>query len=333
MPHFTPMKSFRPNYLAASIACLCGGATARLEAAHPVAEAAPAYGPLDGTLFLELGFTADRIEGQTNLLAPLYRGDDGKNMFFLDGNWSGKGDGNENGSAGLGYRHRFANPDLIFGVNAFYDYGDYSGHGYPQFGAGLELLSKWVDFRANGYFPDQSVNHFDRHHDTSFHGSASNSTSVATTSRIIDGGEGGQMLQTTTTTTHTADVHGTRRRVRHEQQEAALPGFDSELGFLVPYVSCFAETRLYAGYAFFDEPFGNDISCFTARLESRRCRRWSSTCNTKATRAWSMGTTTGFSGRARKSRSISATCSTGKAPSPGSRKPLRPRGSAGRRIL
>ena len=48
-----------------------------------------------------------------------------------------------------------------------------------------------------------------------------------------------------------------------------MPGFDLELGGLLPYLDCWAETRLYAGYAFFDDPFGNDISCFTARLESR----------------------------------------------------------------
>ena len=264
------MKSLTSNYLAASIACLCTGATARLDAAHPVADAAPVYGPLDGTLILELGFTADRIEGRTNLLAPLYRAADGKNMFFLDGNWSGKGDGNENGGAGLGFRHRFSDPDIIFGANAFYDYGDYSGRGYAQFGTGVELLSKWVDFRANGYFPDRSVNHFNRDRDSSFRETNSISTSVATKTKLIDGGEGGvTMLQTTTTTTTAIDTHGTRRRVRREQQEAPLPGFDVEIGALLPYVERVAETRLFAGYAFFDDPFGNDISCFTARLESR----------------------------------------------------------------
>ena len=264
------MNSFRSNYFAASVVFLCSGAAARLEAGRPIAEPIPTYGPLNGTLTLELGFTEDRIEGRVNLLAPLYRDPNGKNMFFLDGNWSGKGDGNENGSAGLGFRHRFDDPDIILGFNAFYDYGDYSGRGYNQFGVGLELLSKWFDFRANGYFPSHSVQSFDRY-------STRSSSTKTTTSRTsqtvtIDGGEGEIFplpdISRTTTTTTTAT---TKRRVRrtYERREGSMPGFDMELGGLVPYLDCWAETRIYAGYAFFDDPFGNDINCFTARLESR----------------------------------------------------------------
>lgn len=264
------MNSLRSNYFAASVVFLCSGAAARLEAGRPLAEPMPAYGPLNGTLTLELGFTADRIEGRTNLLAPLYRDPNGKSMFFLDGNWSGKRDGNENGSGGLGFRHRFDDPDIIIGFNAFYDHGNYSGRGYNQLGAGFELLSKWVDFRANGYFPSHSVQPFGRYSTRS--SSSKTTTSTASQTITIDGGEGfpfpnPDILQTTTTTTTTT----TKRRVRRafERQEGSMPGFDLELGGLVPYLDCWAETRIYAGYAFFDDPFGHDISCFTARLESR----------------------------------------------------------------
>ncbi len=268
------MNSLRSNYFAASIVFLCSGAVARLEAGRPLPEAPPTYGPLDGTLTLDLGFTADRIEGGANLLAPLYRDPNGKSMFFLDGNWSGKGDGNENGSAGLGFRHRFDDPDIIIGFNAFYDYGDYSGRGYNQFGVGFELLSKWVDFRANGYFPSHSVKHFDRYSTTKL--TPRKTTSSTTSDSVfIDGGEGGffddpppDTLVTTTTTRLTTSKHGTKRRT-FERREGSMPGFDLELGGLVPYLDCWAETRIYAGYAFFDDPFGHDISCLTARLESR----------------------------------------------------------------
>lgn len=266
------MKSFRSNYFATSLIFLCTGAAARLEAGYPLAEPTPTYGPLHGTLTLELGFTGHRIEGRGNLLAPLYRATDERTMFFLDGNWSGNGDKNHNASAGLGFRHRFADPDIILGINAFYDYGDYSGRGYNQFGAGLELLSKWVDFRANGYFPPNSVQRFGRY---STRNSSSRTTNSRTSQTVtIDGGEGfpipfplPDILQTTTTTTTTT----TKRRVRRdfERREGSMPGFDLELGGLVPYLDCWAETRIYAGYAFFDDPFGNDISTFTARLESR----------------------------------------------------------------
>ncbi len=276
---------------------LCGGAATRLEAGRPLpVEAPPTYGPLSGTLVLELGFTADRIDGRGNLTVPLFRGTDERNMFFLDGDWSGQSDGNENGSAGLGFRHRFEDKDVIIGFNAFYDYGDYSGRGYNQFGVGFELLSQWFDFRANGYFPSYSVQDFGRYsskrssykrttstNSSSTTNSNTNSTSTVT---VIDGGEGlfpgdtsvdGSITTTTTTTNTTTNgltttnTRETKRRVRRtfERQESAMPGFDLELGGLVPYLDRWAETRIYAGYAFFDDPFGHDISCFTARLESR----------------------------------------------------------------
>ena len=268
------MKSSKSNYFAASAIFLCSGAAAQLEASHPIAEPPPTYGPLDGTLTLELGITADRIEGRANLLAPLYRDPNGKSMFFLDGNWSGKRDGNENGSAGLGFRHRFDDPDIIIGFNAFYDHGNYSGRGYNQLGAGFELLSKGVDFRANGYFPAHSVQPFCRSTTTDFSSKKETSTTSSATSDtvFIDGGEGNpNTLQTTTTTTTTTRTRGTKRRVQRtfEREESPMPGFDLELGGLVPYLDRWAETRIYAGYAFFDDPFGNDISCFTARLEAR----------------------------------------------------------------
>lgn len=272
------MKSSNSNRLAASIAFLAGGAVTPLEAGRP----APEYEPLQGSLTLGLGFTADRIEGSANLLVPLYRDPNGNNMFFLDGNWDGKGDGNENVSAGVGFRHRFADPDIILGMNAFYDYGDYSGRGYHQFGVGLELLSKWVDFRANGYFPSNSAHTFDRWTTTDFSSKTAtysfsksrSSTTVRT--QNIDGGEGGNdeiinTIRKTTTTTTTTNTHKTKKRVRrtYERQEDAMPGFDLELGGLVPYLDCWAEVRIYGGYSYFQDDFGDDISCFTARLEAR----------------------------------------------------------------
>lgn len=280
------MKLLRSNYFAASVLFLCSGVTVPLEAGRPLPGPKPSYEPLHGTLAFEFGLTPDRIEGQGNLLTPLLRAPDDRSMFFLNGNWSGKGDGNENGSAGLGLRHRFTNPDIIVGVNVFYDYGDYAGHGSNQFGMGIELLSKWFDFRANGYFPQEAVQSFGRYSTTDLSSERSSSSNSQRSSRttsqavLIDGGEGfpfpnPDILQITTTTTTanstTTNTRETKRRVQrtYERQEGFLTGFDLELGGLVPYLDCLAETRIYAGYAFFDDPFGHDINCFTARLESR----------------------------------------------------------------
>jgi hypothetical protein len=271
------MRSLRSNSFAASAVFLCSGAIAPLKAGRPLPDGPPppkpVYGPLYGTITLELGFTADELNGRANLLVPLYRAPNGKNMFFLDGNWSGRSDSNENGSAGFGFRHRLDDPDIIIGFNAFYDYGDYSGRGYDQLGIGFELLSKWFDFRANGYFPDQSIQPFGRFSTTrtSSKSNTSSHTSTTTQTVTIDGGEGGDIESQRTTTTTTTNTRHSKKRVRKtfERYEGAMPGFDLEVGGLIPYLDCWAETRAYVGYAFFDDPFGHDISCFTARLESR----------------------------------------------------------------
>jgi hypothetical protein len=175
---------------------------------------------------------------------------------------------------GLGFRHRFDNPDLIVGINAFYDYGNYSGRGYDQFGTGIEVLSKWVDFRANGYFPSENRQAFGRYSNTRTSSSSTTSSTSSTTSNsvVIDGGEGNpDILETTTITNTTTNTRGTKKKVKrtYQREEAAMTGFDLELGGLIPYLDCWMETRIYAGYAYFDDPFGNDISCFNARLETR----------------------------------------------------------------
>ena len=268
------MKSLKSNRLAASIAFLAGGAAAPLQAAHPISEPPTEYGPLDGSITLTLGFTEKRIEGGANVLTPLYRAADGNTMFFLDGNWSGKGDGNENGSAGLGYRHRFTGPEVILGLNAFFDYGDYSGRGYRQAGVGLELLSKWVDFRANAYFVSNDTQPIACR--TANFSSVKTRSTSATRSETIDGAEGffngnNFVVESTTSKTTVTNTRRTSKKVRrlYQEFEGAMPGFDAELGGLLPYLDRWAEVRVYAGYAFFNDPFGNDISCFTARLETR----------------------------------------------------------------
>jgi len=262
------MRSLKTNYFAASVIFLCGGATARVEAGRPLPEEPTTYGRLDGILTLELGFSADEIAGRANLIAPLYKDPNGKTVFSLVGNWLGNSGSNENASAGLLFRHRFEDPDIIIGFNGFYDYGEYSGRGYNQGGAGFEMLSKWIDFRANGYFTSYSVRAFGRYSN----GDASRFSSSYTASKTVffDGGEfsgNGDTQETTRNTT----THVTKHRVSRgfERHEGVMPGFDLELGGLIPYLDRWAETRIYGGYAFFHDPFGHDVSCFTARLESR----------------------------------------------------------------
>lgn len=56
-------------------------------------------------------------------------------------------------NGGLGYRYNIAGSGLLFGMNAYYDARWTTGQTFSQFGGGLELLSRFIDFRFNGYFP------------------------------------------------------------------------------------------------------------------------------------------------------------------------------------
>ena len=65
-------------------------------------------------------------------------------------------------AANLGLGARFNVPSLstMFGINGFYDYRRTNRFHYDQVGAGLEILSKYFDIRANGYLPFGKKSHF-----------------------------------------------------------------------------------------------------------------------------------------------------------------------------
>jgi hypothetical protein len=73
------------------------------------------------------------------------------------------------------------------------------------------------------------------------------------------------VTNTTTTTTTTK-----RSKTRYYQNlETAMLGFDTELGFLIPGLEKFMETRIFGGYTWFQDGYNGDISAATARLECR----------------------------------------------------------------
>lgn len=58
------------------------------------------------------------------------------------------------GNAGAGFRYQFFDRALALGLNAFYDYRDSEElASVNQAGAGIEALTKYFEFRANGYVP------------------------------------------------------------------------------------------------------------------------------------------------------------------------------------
>lgn len=130
-------------------------------------------------------------------------------LFFLNPNLRlGSSDENEE-NIGIGYR-ALLNERLIFGLNAYYDtMRSGENNRYNQWGAGVEILSKWLDVRANYYKPfGDTKNRVPGLDEYSFGSSA------------------------------LLSVRGF---------EEALEGYDAEIGFLIPAVSDFMETRVYVG--------------------------------------------------------------------------------------
>jgi|GEM_PF-1001899 len=54
---------------------------------------------------------------------------------------------------GVGARFCTFDDNLIFGMNGYYDFRNYKNLSSHQGSLGFEILSKWVDFRINGYKP------------------------------------------------------------------------------------------------------------------------------------------------------------------------------------
>lgn len=152
-------------------------------------------------------------------------------------------------SPGLVARYLVPGYDVILGVNAYYDFIDSQyGNQFGSFGFGAEILTHWVDARFNYYLPAT---------DDIYLGTSR----VTSTSRTVSGPvQNGNLIQTTTTT-----------RTRTQQfntYEAELEGWNGEIGFLIPGLDRYLETRVFGGYYQYDNPFGANYEGFKARLEA-----------------------------------------------------------------
>src|SRR5690606_7324232 len=65
------------------------------------------------------------------------------------------------------------------------------------------------------------------------------------------------------------NITETQRRRTFDRYEAALEGWNAEVGFLVPGLDRYPEVRVFGGYYRYDNPFGSDFEGFRARLEAR----------------------------------------------------------------
>jgi hypothetical protein len=170
--------------------------------------------------------------------------------FFFNGRASFEDNSQEVYTFGGGARYLLPDHEVILGANVFYDSIDSErGHHFNQLGFGAEVLSHWVDARFNYYLPDSDQAPLDR-------------TSRTTTERSqSDNFVNGSLFSRTTTEVTT--------RRTFSRFEAALEGWNAEIGAMVPGLDRYCEVRLFAGYYHYENPFGADFEGWKGRVEVR----------------------------------------------------------------
>jgi|GEM_PF-1292859 len=202
----------------------------------------PLEKPITGSLTFGYQGSEHLNTGFVDSLTPLWT--PGNSVLFYNSRFSLDDNSQNVTSYGLVYRARVAD-ELIVGANIYYDSLDSAyDHHFDQLGLGVEVLSKWVDFRANYYLPDQKKER------------------ISHTVRR-------ENIRDTETSFGGTSVTDTDSRRNFDRFEGSLEGFNTELGFLVPGLDKVAEVRVLGGYYHYLNPFGRDYDGFKGRLEAR----------------------------------------------------------------
>ena len=198
-----------------------------------------------GGLFSE-HLTGVYLDSITGLWAP----EDRDAFLFLNSRYHYEDDGQFISSTGLGFRKLWPEREVIVGGNVFYDsLHSAFDNDFQQLGLGVEVLTRWVDARFNYYLPDNDQYEIGR--------STTRDSERSLSSEFVSNGFINRDL---------SEISRTRSFKRYE---AALEGWNGEIGFLIPGLDRYAEVRLYGGYYHYDNPFGSDFEGFKARLEAR----------------------------------------------------------------
>ena len=195
-------------------------------------------------------------DGQVEFLMPILSSEN--SMLFIYPRLGLSSDVDPGFSFGGGFRQYLSGPNAIIGANLFFDrYGSRNGNFYNQLGIGTEVLTERVDFRFNYYIAESDANIIE---------AQSHSRSTTTTSSEFGAPFGRQysILQPLTTTRTTKTI-----TQLFERFEDSMDGFDTELGYLLPFFNEFGEFRLFGGYYGFGNPYGDDIEGVKARAEMR----------------------------------------------------------------
>ena len=213
---------------------------------------------------LTVGFqTGDsENEGIGDLMVPVWN-PGGKGLLFLNPRTAINDDDEEEYNIGVGYRQLLPKQKVILGANAYYDYRDTGYTTYDQWGVGFEILSSWIDARANYYDPEDSKYIVDSQTETETRQSVQISEELqspyAEDHAVLQ-----DYVRTRTVITETYSR-------TYEQYEQALGGYDWEIGLRLPLPvkqEAF-EARVFGGYYDFDRDFGDDAKGWKARAELR----------------------------------------------------------------
>jgi hypothetical protein len=125
--------------------------TGTTPAANPVAMADYAAVPI-GRITAGGSFGEDREVYQLDAMIPVLRSQ--TVGLFLNPRGVEVPDKGQEASLGLVARHLLEGPSVILGINGYYDAAKTEADNtFEQAGVGVEVLSRWVDVRANYYNP------------------------------------------------------------------------------------------------------------------------------------------------------------------------------------
>lgn len=252
------MKKSRVLGVLLAPALSAGIAAEPAEGLAEVAEERPA-GQVTAGIRAGDGFT----EGMGDAVVPLLWSRN--TMLFLNPRASYGDNDEEEYNLGLGVRTLLDEHSLILGANVYYDHrATQFGNEFQQLGLGLECLSTWFDLRANAYIPDDDPQLAQAYESESVQQSQSSTTQWGTP--FAAGNAIAQDYVVTRTTTITTT------RMRFEQYEQAMGGFDAEVGVRLPLgrFDDRLEVRLYGGWYSFNRESGlEDVEGVRARLEVR----------------------------------------------------------------
>jgi hypothetical protein len=228
---------------------------------------------LPGQVTFGFGGSEQEITESLDALFPLYAPKNG--LLFFNPRATASDVLDPRVSVGLGYRQLFEEPQVILGANVYYDSFDtVNNDRINQLGFGVEMLTHWVDFRANFYLPDQKRYKINQTQTVSTSQTSSSSTQALgpqITSQTL-GYQGFNIAQTINgvnvlrTTTTSEDIQTTRF---FNQYEAGMLGGDAEAGVLLPWLDRYADIRVFGGYYNFDNQFGRNVQGLESRLEIR----------------------------------------------------------------